>query len=113
LTLRKCAAAFRLPQLLLRWNGRAIKSTDRHARTVRLRTGLYEGERAADGVVVVISAKSGVSVGAEKGYKLAYNQKKRSCSLSTRWTRTRTFTSRSKSCVKTFGDHVCPLVIRL
>ena len=34
-------------------------------------TGMYEGVRAADSVLVCISGKSGVTVGAKKTYKLA------------------------------------------
>ena len=39
-------------------------------------TGLYEGVRAADSVLVTISGKSGVTVGAKKAYKLAKKQNK-------------------------------------
>ncbi len=34
-------------------------------------TGLYEGIRASESVIIALSAKSGVEVGAEKAYKLA------------------------------------------
>jgi len=39
-------------------------------------TGLYEGARAADSLLLVISGKSGVTVGAKKAYKLAKKLRK-------------------------------------
>ncbi|MBQ3412314.1 MAG: elongation factor G [Oscillospiraceae bacterium] len=38
--------------------------------------GMYEGIQAAEGVAVVLSARSGVSVGTEKAFKLAKNNKR-------------------------------------
>ncbi len=38
--------------------------------------GMYEGVQAAEGVAVVLSARSGVSVGTEKAFKLAKNNKR-------------------------------------
>ena len=39
-------------------------------------TGLYEGIRAADSILLAISGKSGVTVGARKAYKIAKKQNK-------------------------------------
>jgi len=38
--------------------------------------GMYEGVRAAESVLITVSARSGVSVGTEKAFKLATAQKK-------------------------------------
>ena len=42
-------------------------------------TGMYEGVQAAGSVMIVISGKSGVSVGAKKAYKLAKKKGKGGC----------------------------------
>ena len=39
-------------------------------------TGLYEGISAADSILLTISGKSGVTVGAKKAYKLAKKHNK-------------------------------------
>ena len=73
-------------------------------------TGLYEGVRAADCVILVISAKDGVEVGTEKAYKLAREQGKTVMFFVTK------MDAEHSDCFKVlesieqhFGQGICPL----
>lgn len=54
----------------LEWNGNKINLIDTPG-LFDFAGGLYEGMRAADAALIVLSGKSGVTVGAEKAYKAA------------------------------------------
>lgn len=74
--------------------------------------GLYEGIRAAESVVIVVSGKSGVTVGAEKAYKLAAeNKKARLFFISKMDTEHADFYKVLEELKASFGPSVCPIVV--
>ncbi|MEG0116063.1 MAG: GTP-binding protein, partial [Hydrogenoanaerobacterium sp.] len=74
--------------------------------------GFYEGVRAADSVMIVLSGKSGVTVGAEKAYKLATQLKKARMFVVTKLdTENADFYKVLESLKTKFGPSVCPLVV--
>lgn len=74
--------------------------------------GFYEGVRAADSVLIVLSGKSGVTVGAEKAYKLATQMKKaRMFAVTKLDTDNADFYKVLESLKAKFGPGVCPLVV--
>ena len=75
-------------------------------------TGLYEGVRAAESVLIVLSAKSGVSVGTEKAYKLADNLKKAKMFFVNKLdAENADFYKVLEDLKASFGPSVCPLVV--
>ena len=74
--------------------------------------GFYEGVRAADSVMIVLSGKSGVTVGAEKAYRLATQMKKARMFVVTKLdTENADFYKVLESLKSRFGPSVCPLVV--
>ncbi|MBC8545761.1 elongation factor G [Clostridiaceae bacterium NSJ-31] len=74
--------------------------------------GFYEGIRAADSVMIVLSGKSGVTVGAEKAYKLATQQKKAKMFAITKLdVENADFYKVLEELKGKFGPSVCPLVV--
>lgn len=74
--------------------------------------GFYEGVRAADSVMIVLSGKSGVTVGAEKAYKLATQlNKARMFVVSKLDTDNADFYKVLEDLKAKFGPSVCPLVV--
>ena len=65
----------------LAWKNKKINLMDAPPACLILPAGMYEGVRAADNVMVVLSGKSGVSVGTEKAYRMAKKAKNRRCSV--------------------------------
>ena len=57
----------------LEWKGNKINIIDTPG-LLDFQGGLYEGMRAADTAVIVVSGKNGVSIGTEKAVKLAEKQ---------------------------------------
>ena len=77
-------------------------------------TGLYEGVRAAESVLIVISGKSGVSVGAEKAFQLATdNGKAKAFFINKMDNEHADFYKVLEEMKATFGPSVCPLVAPL
>lgn len=75
-------------------------------------TGLYESVRAADSVLVCISGKSGVTVGAKKAYKLAKKQgKSRMIYVSKMDRESADFYKIFEQLKTTFGPSVFPLCV--
>ena len=74
--------------------------------------GMYEGVRAADNVMVVLSGKSGVSVGTEKAYRMAKKAKKPAMFCVTKLDRDNADFYKVLEQLKTvFGPSVCPVVV--
>lgn len=74
--------------------------------------GFYEGVRAADSVMIVLSGKSGVTVGAEKAYKLATQLNKARMFVVTKLdTENADFYKVLEDLKAKFGPSVCPLVV--
>lgn len=75
-------------------------------------TGLYEGVRAAESVLIVVSGKSGVSVGTEKAYKLAAQLGKARMFFVNKLDAEHADFYKVLEGLKTaFGPSVCPLVV--
>lgn len=75
-------------------------------------TGLYEGVQAAGSVLITISGKSGVTVGAKKAYKLAKKKgKSRVIFVSKLDRESADFYKVLEQLKATFGPSVCPLVV--
>ena len=75
-------------------------------------TGMYEGVQAAGSVLIVISGKSGVTVGAKKAYKLAKKKgKSRAVFVSKLDRESADFYKVLEQLKATFGPSVCPLVV--
>lgn len=75
-------------------------------------TGLYEGIQAAGSVLITISGKSGVTVGAKKAYKLAKKRgKSRVIFVSKLDRESADFYKVLEQLKTTFGPSVCPLVV--
>jgi len=95
----------------LEWKGNKINIIDTPG-LLDFQGGLYEGMRAADTAVIVVSGKGGVNIGTEKAVKLADNQGLTKvffvnglCDESARFYRVFE-TLKSK-----FGPSVCPVVV--
>ncbi|WP_040196096.1 elongation factor G [Candidatus Soleaferrea massiliensis] len=74
--------------------------------------GLYEGIRAADTVVIVVSARSGIHVGTEKAYKAAVeNHKSVAFYISKMDTENADFYKVLDQLREKFGAGVCPVVV--
>lgn len=74
--------------------------------------GFYEGVRAADSVIIVLSGKSGVTVGAEKAYKLSQQMGKSKLFVVSKLdTENADFYKVLEELKTKFGPSVCPLVV--
>ena len=74
--------------------------------------GFHEGVRAADAVIITLSAKSGVLVGTEKAWKLATAQKKaKAFYISKMDLENADFNKVLAALKEKFGNAVCPAVI--
>jgi len=74
--------------------------------------GMHEGVRAAESVIVTVSAKSGVSVGTEKAYKLAKNMGKAVMFFVTKMDGENADFYKVLDGLKArFGSSVCPIVV--
>ncbi len=74
--------------------------------------GMYEGVRAAESVLVVVSGKSGVTVGAKKAYQLATQYHKAKAFFVTKLDREHADFYKVLEELKTaFGPSVCPVVV--
>ncbi|MBR4928721.1 MAG: elongation factor G [Oscillospiraceae bacterium] len=74
--------------------------------------GMYEGVQAAEGVAVVLSARSGVSVGTEKAFKLAKNNKRSIMFfMGSTSVENADFRKTFKDLEDHFGSGVCPVVL--
>ena len=74
--------------------------------------GFYEGVRPAESVLITVSGKSGVTVGAEKAYKLASDSKKARMIFVTKLdTENADFYKVLEDLKAKFGPSVCPLVV--
>ncbi len=75
-------------------------------------TGLYEGVQAAGSVLITISGKSGVTVGAKKAYKIAKKRgKSRAIFVSKLDRESADFYKVLEQLKSIFGPSVCPLVV--
>ena len=73
--------------------------------------GMYEGVRAAESVLIAVSARSGLNVGAEKAYKLAEQMgKSRMFFVNKMDTENADFYKVLEELKGAFGPSVCPLV---
>lgn len=74
--------------------------------------GLYEGVRAADSVIITLSAKSGVLVGTEKAWKLAKDcHKTRAFFVSKMDQENADFYKTFDQLKEKFGSSVCPVIV--
>ncbi len=74
--------------------------------------GLYEGVRAAESVLIAVSAKAGLTVGAEKAYKLAEEQNKAKIFFVTKMDAENADFYKVLEELKTaFGPSICPIVV--
>ncbi len=74
--------------------------------------GFHEGVRAADAVIITLSAKSGVLVGTEKAWKLATAQKKaKAFYISKMDLENADFSKTLEALKEKFGNSVCPVVV--
>ena len=91
----------------LEWKGSKINLLDTPG-LFDFAAGMYEGARAADCLMIAVSAKSGVSVGTEKAYKRREPWARAGCSLSPSWIpSTPTTTRRWTAC----GRPLAPLSV--
>ena len=75
-------------------------------------SGLYEGVGAADSVLIAVSGKSGVTVGAKKAYKLAKKQGKATMIFVGKMDSENADFYKVLESLKTeFGPSVCPIVV--
>ena len=75
-------------------------------------TGMYEGVQAAGSVMITISGKSGVTVGAKKAYKLAKKKGKGRLIFVSKLDRdSADFYKVLEQLKATFGPSICPLVV--
>lgn len=75
-------------------------------------TGMYEGIRAADTVLITVSGKSGITVGAKKAYKLAKKHEKACMIFVSKMDReSADFYKVLEQLKATFGPSVFPLVV--
>ena len=74
--------------------------------------GMYEGIRAADSVILTVSGKSGVTVGAEKAYRLAEKMDKARMVFVGKMDSTHADFYKVLEELKTkFGPSICPIVV--
>ena len=74
--------------------------------------GMYEGIRAADSVILAVSGKSGVTVGAEKAYRLAEKMDKARMVFVGKMDSTHADFYKVLEELKTkFGPSICPIVV--
>lgn len=74
--------------------------------------GFHEGVRAADAVIITLSAKSGVLVGTEKAWKLANKMKKAKAFFISKMDQENAdFYKAFESLKNKFGDCVCPVTV--
>jgi len=74
--------------------------------------GVSEGIRAAESVLIVVSAKDGVAVGTEKAYKQAHNQHKSQIFFINKMdAENADFYKTIDAMKETFGSHICPMVV--
>ena len=75
-------------------------------------SGLCEGVRPAESIIIAISGKSGVTVGAEKAYKMATKNAKATMVFITKMDNENAdYTKAFASLKNSFGSTVCPVVI--
>ncbi|WMJ22263.1 elongation factor G [Paludicola sp. MB14-C6] len=75
-------------------------------------SGLYEGVRASDSVIITVSGKSGVTVGTKKTFKLAKKSGKSSLIFVSKMDRdSADFYKILEQLKSVFGPSVCPLVV--
>lgn len=95
----------------LEWNGTKINIIDTPG-AFDFATGMCEGIRAAGSVIIVVSARSGVTVGTEKAYKMAREQNKSIMFFINKMDAERAdFYKVLGQLRSTFGNHVCPMVV--
>ena len=95
----------------LEWKGSKINLLDTPG-LFDFAAGMYEGARAADCMMIAVSAKSGVSVGTEKAYKLAGTLGKGRMFFITKLdTEHANYDKTLESMRSAFGTSVCPLVL--
>ena len=74
--------------------------------------GMYEGIQAAEGVTIVLSARSGLSIGAEKAFKLAKkNHRSTMFYVGSTAVENANFEKTFKELRDAFGSGVCPVVV--
>ncbi|MDF2567886.1 MAG: elongation factor [Oscillospiraceae bacterium] len=74
--------------------------------------GLYEGAKAAESIVIAVSGKSGVTVGAKKAKKIAQENKKACAFFVTKLDRENSdFYKVLEELKSAFGPSVCPIVV--
>ena len=95
----------------IEWKGNKINIIDTPG-LLDFQGGLYEGMRAADSAVIVVSGKNGVNIGTEKAFKLAEKQGLTKiffvnglCDESARFYRV------FETLKSTFKQNVCPVVV--
>lgn len=95
----------------LEWNNTKINLLDTPG-AFDFATGMYEGIRAAGSVIIVVSARSGVTVGTEKAYKLAREQNKSVMFFINKMDAEHAdFYKVLGQLRETFGSHVCPMIV--
>ncbi|MDF3004681.1 MAG: elongation factor, partial [Oscillospiraceae bacterium] len=93
------------------WNNTKINLIDTPG-AFDFATGMYEGIRAAGSVVIVVSARSGVTVGTEKAYKLAREQNKQVMFFINKMDSEHAdFYKVLGQLRTTFGPQVCPMIV--
>lgn len=93
------------------WKGKKINLIDTPG-LFDFATGLYEGVRAADSVLIVVSAKDGIEVGTEKAYKLAREQGKSVMFFITKMDAENADCSKVLEALEqNFGQGICPLSV--
>ncbi len=93
------------------WNNTKINLIDTPG-AFDFATGMYEGIRAAGSVIIVVSARSGVTVGTEKAYKLACDQNKQVMFFINKMDSENADFYKVLGQLRTaFGPQVCPMVV--
>ncbi|MBC8577095.1 elongation factor G [Yanshouia hominis] len=107
----KRVASVSLSLAPLEWNNTKINIIDTPG-AFDFATGLMEGTRAAGSVIIVVSARSGVTVGTEKAYKLACEQNKSIMFFINKMDADHAdFYKVLGQLREKFGSHVCPIVV--
>ena len=93
------------------YNGRKVNLIDTPGQ-FDFAAGMYEGVKAAESVMIAVSGKSGVTVGAKKAYKLAADSGKSRLFFVTKLdTEHADFYKVLEQLKANFGPSVCPLVV--